>query len=826
EKKKKRFSFFEKDKKVDDDVEEMNEPKSQPVIQPVEQELLENSDISKLQKELEDVTQQKEKLEGERHTLRAQQILQLSLTNETKYSSNFGYPIKLPQIQDVNPEARFFGEVYMTKLLDLLDSKDVDVQFQATKVIANLTAEERNHKTIMKEYGHEVLIEVLSRNHPEDIHRIAVGAITNLAVTYNCQTQIIELDIIEVLSNVAEKARDVKTVEMVAKAIANLYNLQKDRKGIQALFEIADTWPQPKVFEEVARGVANFARETSKKLLIICPIFPLYFIHHSSHITGQSKFQSPLLASKHMKWILENIENKNSAIRLQLETALCYLAHLQNAGEKIKQKVVIIAKKSSNEDIRIFAEITLNKIDHIGINDHTDTSWKPCRVTLRGDFRIDSDPVDFTFSHGFTSFSVTSTSYSRCLFPNSSVEEINKFRISMNLVKRNEDKGEETIGDLKLSLDTQLGSKSSKVFLGRFKNRDVAAKRSLIIKKGNLEIDRLSSYDSHPNIVSSKQIGGRKSAADPDLINLMQGKQLWDANSNPSETLMNLMKNIAYALDFLHTLKVVHTSINPENILVTDSLTAKLSRLGHIILISEELVSSTFLSSSSNLGWRPVDKSVTYALDMFSFGCILFYSLSGGLHPFGDEKNCVKHIASNQPSLSEINHLPEAKQLVRGLLNSNPESRPSASEVLKHPIFWSTDKKIQLIVEASDHFTAVPAFLQNLTATERKKTTALAKKWVSQVDGNVLNSMRSKYRDNDFGELVRFFRNCKCHYSDIMIDIKGSIVSIQTVMGDMPDGFHSYFASRFPELLMVVHNIISNNLRSESKFNIFFKKTS
>lgn len=53
---------------------------------------------------------------------------------------------------------------------------------------------------------------------------------------------------------------------------------------------------------------------------------------------------------------------------------------LSLAGEKIKQKVVIIAKKSSNEDIRFFAEITLNKIDHIGINNHTDTSWKPCRV--------------------------------------------------------------------------------------------------------------------------------------------------------------------------------------------------------------------------------------------------------------------------------------------------------------------------------------------------------------------------------------------------------------------------------------------------------------
>lgn len=196
----------------------------------------------------------------------------------------------------------------------------------------------------------------------------------------------------------------------------------------------------------------------------------------------------------------------------------------------------------------------------------------PFQVTLGGDFRTDSDPVDFTFSHDFTSFAVTNASYSRCLFPNSSVEEINKFRISMDLMKRNEDKGEDTIGDLKLSLDTHLGSKSSKVFLGKFKDRDVAVKRSNSIKNGNLEINRINSYDHHPNIVrsfgfvsdkqygyicfelckcsldmlisfcSSKQTGGGKSAADPALVKLMQGKQLWDANSNPSHTLINLMK--------------------------------------------------------------------------------------------------------------------------------------------------------------------------------------------------------------------------------------------------------------------------------------------
>lgn len=45
------------------------------------------------------------------------------------------------------------------------------------------------------------------------------------------------------------------------------------------------------------------------------------------------------------------------------------------------------------------------------------------------------------------------------------------------------DKGEDTIVDLKINLDTQLGRISSKFFLERIKDRDVAAKR---IKSGDL----------------------------------------------------------------------------------------------------------------------------------------------------------------------------------------------------------------------------------------------------------------------------------------------------------------------------------------------------
>ena len=148
----------------------------------------ENSYIIILQKELKDLIQQNEKLKVKRHTLSAQQILQMNFINEvnnidlhhhiflvcyvlwdifvvqTKY--DFWCPIKLPKIRDGNPKVKFFGNgnvlyyfllfycndnnmcdnlmwfafvVNVWKLLDhLSNTKDVIFLFQAIKVIANL----------------------------------------------------------------------------------------------------------------------------------------------------------------------------------------------------------------------------------------------------------------------------------------------------------------------------------------------------------------------------------------------------------------------------------------------------------------------------------------------------------------------------------------------------------------------------------------------------------------------------------------------------------------------------------------------------------------
>ncbi|KAH0858685.1 hypothetical protein HID58_086946, partial [Brassica napus] len=123
------------DRNVDDDDEEMN--------QPFEQELSENSYIIILQKELKDLIQQNEKLKVKRYTLSAQQILQMNFINETKY--DFGCPIKLPKIRDGNPK--------------------------------------RNHATISEENGVEGLLNFFRNgDHSENIQKLVIGAISNLAV--------------------------------------------------------------------------------------------------------------------------------------------------------------------------------------------------------------------------------------------------------------------------------------------------------------------------------------------------------------------------------------------------------------------------------------------------------------------------------------------------------------------------------------------------------------------------------------------------------------------------------------------------------------------
>lgn len=112
-------------------------------------------------------------------------------------------------------------------------------------------------------------------------------------------------------------------------------------------------------------------------------------------------------------------------------------------------------------------------------------------------------------------------------------------------------------------------------------------------------------------------------------------------------------------------------------------------------------------------------------MDIFSAGCVFYYVLSRGSHPFGESLYRQANILAGTPCLA---HLEEeahgervpaqqregagheaggltpssspadkvvARSLVEAMLSLQPQARPSAHQVLAHPFFWSRAKQLQ-----------------------------------------------------------------------------------------------------------------------------------
>ena len=61
---------------------------------------------------------------------------------------------------------------------------------------------------------------------------------------------------------------------------------------------------------------------------------------------------------------------------------------------------------------------------------------------------------------------------------------------------------------------------------------------------------------------------------------------------------------------------------------------------------------------------------------MFSLGSVLYFCITGGCHPFGDDPNQrSESILQNKVNLSQVEDIPEAFDLISLLLSPNPESR-------------------------------------------------------------------------------------------------------------------------------------------------------
>ena len=295
------------------------------------------------------------------------------------------------------------------------------------------------------------------------------------------------------------------------------------------------------------------------------------------------------------------------------------------------------------------------------------------------------------------------------------------------------------IGQLRVFTDTILGfgSHGTIVYKGSFDGRDVAVKRMLLefFDIASHEVGLLQESDDHANVIryfdreqsgeflyialelcpASLQDVIEKPDNYPELIGM------------PGLDLPDVLKQITAGVRYLHSLKIVHRDLKPQNILV--AAPKKLRAHPNAVLPPRLLISdfglckklegdqSSFRATTAHAagtsGWRApellvdddlnahpaadttlsgetsepavvdpqTNRRATRAIDIFSLGCVFYYVLTRGNHPFDKDGRYMReaNIVKGLYNLDDLQRLGdyayEADDLIRQMLAQDPRDR-------------------------------------------------------------------------------------------------------------------------------------------------------
>ncbi|KAJ4967257.1 hypothetical protein NE237_019106 [Protea cynaroides] len=428
------------------------------------------------------------------------------------------------------------------------------------------------------------------------------------------------------------------------------------------------------------------------------------------------------------------------------------------------------------------------------------------------------------------------------------------------------------IGQLFISSrEIAKGSNGTVVFEGIYNGRAVAVKR--LVKTHHdvafKEIQNLIASDQHPNIVrwygveydqdfvylslerctcslsdliqtysnsspnstfNKEQITNSRNEYNVQLdspIGLGKDIELWKRNGYPSPQLLKLMRDVVSGLAHLHELGIIHRDLKPHNVLIIKgrSFCAKLSDMGISRRLLGDMSSLAHnATGSGSSGWQAPEQLLngrqTRAVDLFSLGCVLFFCITGGRHPFGDHLERDVNVVKNKMDLFLVEHIPEATDLLCQLLKTDPLLRPKAMEVLHHPLFWNSEMRLSFLRDTSDRVELEDRGNESeiLKALESVAPVALGGKWNEKMEAAFISNIGRyrKYKFDSTRDLLRVMRNKLNHYGELPKEI-------QEILGPVPGGFDGYFSCRFPRLLIEVYKVVCKYCREEECFSKYFK---
>ncbi|RMZ82005.1 hypothetical protein DV737_g2257, partial [Chaetothyriales sp. CBS 132003] len=376
----------------------------------------------------------------------------------------------------------------------------------------------------------------------------------------------------------------------------------------------------------------------------------------------------------------------------------------------------------------------------------------------------------------------------------------------------------------------------------------------------------------------------------PDLIKFPEGFDVKDCLAQVTE-----------GMGYLHSLKLVHRDIKPQNVLVKQVKTSRpmpgppklnfvISDFG-LCKPLEEGPESAFAPTANHTaagttGWRapellvsPYDsvaapnastsaasksaahstphsathstthsathsadgtvvepmtgRRATKAIDIFSLGCVFYYVMTQGRHPFdvggtslGRDLNIKEDRFSTQELTQLFGYSYDAEDLVMQMINHEPKYRPDTASILKHPFFWDDEKKLEFVCAVSDCYEkeknsvtdihnpnavrteAELGSLDELAALEKLAPNVILRgDFLQELPRSFVQEMgkQRRYTGSKMIDLLRVIRNKKNHFHDLPDDVKEMMLGGS---GSVSAGYWAFWEQRFKSLLINCHCIL------------------